>query len=151
MARRGGTTVEEMNAEGALTETQETAQENTNAEGGEGGAVAEKKTRNTIDTSGVTIGDAIDLDDFGKRSTKLDTDPVAVAVRDAEIGKVVPLMVPDASKVAGVKSLARRAATRRGVGINFDDRKVAEGVVFFKVSAEKRKTKPKKDADTSGE
>lgn len=168
-SRRAGTSVEELNDAGATTETQDAAAENaeTNAdapvaEGGEGGAVkaegeAEKRTRNTIDTTGVTVGDAIEIDDFGKRSTKLDTDPVAVAVNKAEIGKVVPLMVPtvegnvDTKKVAGVKALARRAATRRGVGINFDDRKITEGVVLFKVNAEKRATKPKKNADAPAE
>lgn len=167
-SRRAGTSVEELNDAGAQTETQEQAAENaeTNADapadGGEGGAVktegeAEKRTRNTIDTTGVTVGESIEIDDFGKRSTKLDTDPVAVAVNRAEIGKVVPLMVPtvegnvDTKKVAGVKALARRAATRRGVGINFDDRKITEGVVLFKVNAEKRATKPKKNADAPAE
>lgn len=106
---------------------------------------AESKARPQIDTSGVTVGEALEGVTFGNRKTKLDTDPVAVAVNKAEAGKVYPL-TGDAAKMEGVRSIARRAAARRGVGINFDNSRESEGVVLFRVGA-KRQTKRTKAAE----
>lgn len=106
-----------------------------------------RKPRPQIDTSGVTVGDAIEGATFGNRKTKLDTDPVAVAVNKAEPGKVYPLQ-GEPSKMEGVRSIARRAAARREVGINFDNSREAEGVVLFRVGP-KRVTKRTKAAEAA--
>lgn len=113
-------------------------------------AEAKRNPRPQIDTGPVTV-EILDEDaSFGGRASKLDTDPVAVAVRDAVDGKVNVLRgEPD--KMAGIESIARRAGVRYNRGLRFDKRQAAEGILKF-VTGEKRKTRPsKKDAADKAE
>lgn len=143
---RGASTVEELNDAGTETATQEKANEGTTE--------TKRAPRPSIDTSGIVVGDAVEDDGtFGKRASKLDTDPVAVAVREAEQGKWVPLMVGEGStvdSVRGIKSLVTRAASRAGLGVNFETKKLADGLLYFR-TGEKRKVnrKPKTEAATT--
>jgi len=130
MARNSrNTSVEELNESGVQTDAQEQTSEGT----------AKRAPRPTIDTSGVTVGGEVDLPGLGQRASKLDTDPVAVAVRDAAEGKWNLLE----NATEGVKSIATRAAARHGKGINFDTRSMAEGKLYFKTGPKRKTTRSK--------
>ncbi len=145
-------TVEDVNAQGEVTETQEKA-----TEGTEGAATGKRAPRPQIDTSGVVVGEPVTDMTLGKRASKLDTDPIAVAVRNAkqslpgETPNWYPLVL-NGKDAASIQSIATRAAAKvPGLGINFDKSKVkSDDTLYFKTGP-KRKTNKRKTADTPAE
>lgn len=101
-----------------------------------------KRTRAPIETGNVVIQPSEDQESSG-RNTRLDTDPVPVAVRDAQEGLWydVKLEVLDddaqvlsdeelAKRREGIKALLRRAGQHYGKGINIDPRDYPDKVRF---------------------
>ncbi len=135
-------TVEELNAGGELTPTQEKATEGT-----------KRAPRPQIDTSGVVVGEPVSDGSLGKRSSKLDTDPIAVAVREARRSEPggetfwYPLVL-NGKDAASIQSIATRAAAKvDGLGINFDKSKVkSDDTLYFKTGPKRKTNKKTKDA-----
>lgn len=109
----------------AVTSVQSETAEGTQAPENTADGANKRTARAPIDTGTVRVEVAEDAGDFGQRTTKLDTDPVAVAVRDAQDGNVNVLHI-EAGKGDGVRSIARRAAARLNRGIRFDNRYEAD-------------------------
>lgn len=102
------------------------------------------RTRNPIDTSHVAIAPSEDQESSG-RNTRLDTDPVAQAVAQAEEGMWYDVRVEDAEdlddeartrKINGIKALLRRAGQKYERGISIDPKNHTDKVRF--------KTKPRR-------
>lgn len=69
----------------------------------------------------IDVGDVVvttsERSDFKTRTVRMDSNPVAIAVRTAEAGKAYDLHV-DEDKVKGVLSILRRSGQRYNVGIS---------------------------------
>lgn len=111
---------------------------------------AEKKTRQPVDVGEVTIAPS-SATSLPTRDSKLDTEPLAVAVRDAEQGKVYDVLV-DADKVAAAESILVRAGARHGVGVNkrvvHTDEPREDGKVLIQFTTGPRRTRKAKVAQT---
>lgn len=109
-----------------------------------------KRTRAPIDTGTVMILPSEDQESSG-RNTRLDTDPVPVAVRDAQDGLWYDVVIEDADTVDadelnkrrdGIKTLLRRAGGHFGKGVNVDPRDYPNKVRFK--TGPRRQVKSKK-------
>jgi hypothetical protein len=110
--------------------------------GAEAGETAPQKRapRKPIDVGDVVVTEST-VTEFATRATPMDSNPVALAVKNAEQGRAYDLHV-DADKVKGVLSILRRAGQRYGVGVNIapEPRQTdAEGktIVTFKTGAKR--------------
>lgn len=101
-----------------------------------------KRTRAPIETGAVVIAPSEDQSD-AHRNTRLDTDPVPIAVRDAQAGLwydvKLELLDDDGNVLSdeelaqrrnGIKALLRRAGQHFEKGINIDPRDYADKVRF---------------------
>lgn len=106
-------------------------------------ATAKRAPRPKINVGEVVVGAPVEGADFRTRATPMDSNPVAQAVKAAELGKAYPLHV-DADKVDGVLSILRRAGSRYGVRMNIgsapyapSDQAEGKVVVLFRTEAKK--------------
>lgn len=127
---------------------------NRNAEQAEGTEAAEATNKRAPLVVGEVSVEVDEDQTTSGKGTRMDTDPVALAVKNAEKGVWNRVRVEDAEKVTGVKSLLRRAGTYYGVGINIDPRdNLADdrgSYVRFKTDERRQVTRKAKDANADG-
>lgn len=112
------------------------------ANAAEAAKAEEKKTRKPVDVGVVTIGVSTRTI-VKERKSKLDTDPVAVAVRDAAQGANYDIAF-EPGKSKAIVSVLRRAGGYFKRGVNILDVNDTDNVITFSVGDRKvRKTKPK--------
>lgn len=137
--RRDRNTTDEAKGAATTTEGETSTTEQSTATATQG--KAKRAPRPKIDVGDVVVGAPLEGVDFRTRATPMDSNPVAIAVKSAELGKAYPLHV-DADKVAGVLSILRRAGARYGVRMNIasapypaSDQREGAVVVAFKTEA----------------
>lgn len=112
-------------------------------------AQAEKRTRKPVDVGVVTIGVST-REIRSTRPSKLDTDPVAVAVRDAELGKRYEIAFEEGKQDA-IVSVLRRAGAYYGRGVNIFLVDTDDKVIVFGVSARRIRKAKEENTETSTE
>ena len=133
------------NAETVEDATVETVTDNTeNSE-------TAKTERKPVDVGQVTISEA-SVDTLPERESKLDTNPVAQAVKTATPGKVYDILA-DADKADAIVSVLVRAGARYGVGVrkHVDRSEREDGKVKVQFSTGERRTRKAKNTDAEAE
>lgn len=110
-----------------------------------------KAARTPVNVGEVTIAPS-SAESLPARESKLDTEPLAVAVRDAEQGKVYDVLV-DADKVKAAESILVRAGARHGVGVNkrvvHTDEPREDGKVLLQFTTGARRVRKAKPTDNA--
>lgn len=102
--------------QGTTPEGEQAAQEAETPTEGATQATEKRAPRKPIDVGTVTVRKS-SRTDFSTRPTRLDSNPVFLAVKDAEKGEPYDLVVEE-GKEAGVISILRRAGQKLNVGVN---------------------------------
>lgn len=134
--------------EAAAEAAQANESETSVAEPTEGKTSAKGGKRAPIETGVIVVNKAADQSD-PRRASRMDSDPVSLAVKEANKGEWYELKAETPDKVRGIKALLRRAAQFHGVGINIDPRDLGE-VVRFKTADRRERAKPVKPEAEGG-